>query len=755
MTDQYAQHIYLRLRIAGSQSVTLDRRSISAFRTTNSLLSGAGEADLDCYVRPGDQWPWGVRAMDSVQIDAAVLAQPVARVGEDRWQQLYTGVLTDVPVAEAPDQGFHLPLKAATNWHILEAATESPATFSMRYQQSNMLVGDLLARLSGYAGLARFDNEGGADLNTGLIALDAIDQDGFVNNPQYQNYAQVMASLAKMAGRELYADETGQLVYRLSHYADSPAGVIPSERLLSVSASIDTDEGLVNRVQVRWGLQESQFVSGNAPADGQEITLPDGSAYDRAHYRDRLLIIPAPWIQRQADADWLAKWVLAWGMSNTRPAIVTVNFWPEVRIGQVYTLHWPKGSSTNYYISSVVHQVTTGGAAVTILGCTYGRAPNVTWNLPTAPANFGQYTAQAGDPNPAQQVYGDAWQVTYYTPADPGQPPLPTYDDNPDLGPDLRAASGARYWRDGWDEGAGQPLQDYSVRPCAMDPTNQIPELGNVTLSMGDRLRLDSGIVVQCADVGGAVKGRHLDVFFWTVPSPAPPSPERVQYLKVANYAGVLPDAPGGGSGTGVPLPTPPTGPQPGEQGDQQLADFATGTAGTLRLWGSYYADAQPLRTGDLGTFCTQQGYVLPNGDGAAQCTIFVRYCLRQSGYPWANFGNGDQARNLTAQGYLDVTFSVPALGDVAFWGPPGSDLGAGQNPAPGAGPGHVAIITAVTLPDASGAGGSVTVAQGNCTQRTQAFPLVAWGQGYQIGSNRGFGPWLGIVRPRHGATPQ
>lgn len=187
------------------------------------------------------------------------------------------------------------------------------------------------------------------------------------------------------------------------------------------------------------------------------------------------------------------------------------------------------------------------------------------------------------------------------------------------------------------------------------------------------------------------------------------------------------------------------------------LADMASSVAQTLQLYktqdGTYYNYVAPGTP--LSAFCFANGASY-QPYGLVQCVLFVRFCLLHAGYPAPAFGNGKDAGQLVqTAGYLDVTYSVPAPGDVVCWGPPGSDLGPGQNPDLVNGAGHVALITAVTLPDASGAGGSVTVAQANCTERTQAFPLAAFGQGYQIGSNTGFGPWLGIVRPRHGATPQ
>lgn len=745
------QHLYLRAQIAGTKSKTLDRRFIRSLRLTNSLLSGAGEADLDCYVSPGDPWPWGLRAMDTITVDGYVGAAPGAPT-ERQWQRLYTGVLTDVPVAEAADTGFHVPLKAATVWHILEAATESSDVFQLRYQQANVPVGQFLLRMAGLASLPNLSVELGPDINTGLVSLAALDPQGYATNPQYLSYAAVMASVARMAGRELYADEDGIVNYRPSHYHDDYALTVPAERLISVSASLDSDDGLIDRVQVRYGMQELQNAAGNAPAKGQEIMQTNGQPFDRAHYRDRLLVIAAPWLRRQADADWLAQWALSWGVSNTRPAVVSLNFWPEVNVGTVVRLPWPKGQATDYYVSSVVHQIEVGGPAVTTLGLTYGRAPGFVWDIPQAPANFGQYSAQ--EVADATAPAGSGWRITYYTPGpagNAGQPALAEYQDNPALGPDLRASSGARYFRDGWQSGPSAPLQDYSVRPCAIDPSYVVPELG-VTLAMGDRLLLaESGLLLQCADIGGEIIGRHLDVFFWDKPNPVPARSETVRFVKVKNYRGTLSDIPGYGTPTpagNAPVPGRLDGPLTGETGDSQLASFAAGVAQTLVNTGTYYDDA-PAAT-RLATFCKQQGYALPNGDGLAWCILFVRFCLLHSGYPAPKVGDGkDAGRLVQLAGYQDVTGRIPAPGDVVYFDTVGSGAPPGSEVSQGNGGGHAAIITAVSLPTQAQQG-SITVAQASCTRTIQQFPLLLDGSSYVVGSQPGFGPWLGICRPAH-----
>ena len=734
------QHVALRAGIWGSTPKNLDSRFVRSLKTTTTLLSGASQATLEVFVPASDPWPYGLRAMDQISIQAAVTSTPSAPT-DAQWQTIWTGYLDDVPVCDAADTGTYVELQASSSYKLLEVTTEVPSAHQSRYTQSREKAGDLIAWACQQVGLSTAGiAPDEADAYTSLVELEATDTAGGSYNPQYLNYATIVASVAKMAGRELYVDETGLLHYRLSQYDGAAVGTIPPERLINVSASVDSDKGIVNRVQVNYGYGDLQTI--------QHVWEPDFSAdipgYDRAHYRERLLIISAPWLFDQTDADWLARWVLSWAMSNTRPAVVVVNLWPEVRVGQVYTLAWPRDQRTDYYVSSVVHQVTPGGPAMTILGLTYGRAPSVTWSLPPAPSGFGQ----TGAPPPGQVITSPQWLITYYTPKDPGQAALAQFQDA--NGTYLLTKYGAHEYQGYWEASASGPLYDYSVRPCGFDATYQIPELGGATLSPGDRLYLvDTNWTVQCEDTGGAITsgaagGAHLDLFFWVGPGNAGwKDRQTVQFLHVKNYAGTLPDIPP------MPItgqPTPPPTPGPGGNGDTLLANFAAATAQSLRLYGGLYQDAGPADPQPpppnprypFADFCVAGWGTLANGHARCQCVTLVRYCLGMCGHPNAPFGNGNEAGNLTGQGYADVTGQLPLPGDVTYWGDtPANDFG------------HVAIVYSVTPPDAaSGQAGSIRVAQANCATQIGTFPLYQVQSAYRVGSSAGFGAWLGLLRP-------
>ncbi|MDE2022136.1 MAG: hypothetical protein KGI71_04500, partial [Patescibacteria group bacterium] len=493
------QRISLRLSINGSQPVSLDGQVLRSLKSTVTTLSGAASTSIDLFLPHDTRWPLHLRSMDRIVIQAAVVNRP-GPLNSDDWETIFTGLLVDVPIAEAVETGLHVPLECASMYHLLEATTETAAQHEWRYLQSQMPLGTFITMAMSQMGFvqgATFQVEGGVDTGLGLVPLDAVDSSGFAVNPQFQSWAAILASLAKIAGRELYCDESGVINYRPSHYDHSSTGDIPSERLINVQASVDTDKGLVNRVNVRYTLEE--FGTGGTsvywPPLGEDI-----QGYDRAHYHERLLILPAPWLQNGGDALNLAQWVLSWAMSNTRPAVVTLNFWPEARVGQVYTLEWPVGTRTDYYLASVVHQVTPGGPAVTVLGLTYGRPPGFAWNQPVVPSTFGNSNSVSGQ-QLGTAISASNWWVTAYTPHDPGQAALKTFND-PTYGTYLVASSGAQYFQQGWRPGSSGILYDYSIRPCGYLPGYQVPELGNVTLSYGDQAMLANGQIVQVQDTG-------------------------------------------------------------------------------------------------------------------------------------------------------------------------------------------------------------------------------------------------------------
>lgn len=226
-------------------------------------------------------------------------------------------------------------------------------------------------------------------------------------DPMYTTWAAIVANAATMVGRELFADEAGYLRYRLSHFNDAPSGTIPTKRILSVSQTLDSDEGIINRVAVRYGVQTE------TPFRERDAQLP--STYDEAHYHTRLLVIPAPWLENNADAQRYAEWALSWAAHDTRPAVVSVAFWPTVRIGQVLTLNYPPGQPPErYYVSSVVHDVTIPGPAVTVLGLTCGRPLDEVWTAIPAPSLIP--TATVAGASGRTLPSGTGWTVTYYTP---------------------------------------------------------------------------------------------------------------------------------------------------------------------------------------------------------------------------------------------------------------------------------------------------------------------------------------------------
>lgn len=719
------QSLFFDAAISGTTGVALDRGPLLRAKLTNTVATGSAKASLTYGLARDDprRWPWGLRAMDRL----AVAGWASDRRDDASRVPLWTGFLDAVTANEDPAGGLVAQLDASTVWKALEVATETPAQYDVRTSWQGLPVSDIVRTAVRNAGLPPPQVDPGIDPVTDLYSVVSTDATAILS-PVYQDWATIAASAANLVGMELFADETGTIRYRQSGYDAPPVGAIPTERLLSVGFTLDTDAGIANQVIVRWGAQQSLV------ATQQAVSGPP-SGYDVAHYRNRVLMVGAPWIDDdpgssgQQQAQWYADWALSWAFHNSRTAVVSVAFWPQVRVGSVYTLDWPAGTRTNFYVASVVHDITAGGPAATVLGLTYGRPLDVTWFAQPAPAGFGQY-GNAG--NQATQIVAGAkggalpsgvnWRTTYYTPAG-----LATRTDGG--GTYLTTKYGAKLYPDGWVVPGQTAKTTYGrMRPCAFDPSYAVPELAGKTLSPGDTLRLDDGTVAQCWDTGSAVAGRHLDLFYQTAPAPAPPDYQGATFMVVANLGlSALPAPP--------PAPPPLIGPPPpGTPSAIKAAGYAALLAPQLGFDGGHHNNVPPAGSA-LAAFCTANGR-----RGNVQCVLFVRFCLGQigglpasnvvPGHGWADGAASGDA--LTAQGWVDATGTMPRVGDVLYFDP-GQQTPTGPVVDLTNGNGHVAIVTEVA-PPSGGQAGSVTVAQSNCYYPIEAFTLVQGASGVQIG---------------------
>lgn len=740
-----------------TQTFGLDR--VLDLKTTTVVTSGSAKASLRLAYRPDETWPYALRAMDSLAVKSGIQALP-ALGGDPGWQFIWSGYLDSVQLMADPQQGGMVLLDGSTVYKVFEVTTVTDASGG----------GDADAKwLSSMGGLPAWEIVGRACTACGvppelqviekdtpntpdikavpapLIAFDPTSYPGV--NHQYRAWAEVMAGAAQFVGRELFADELGRVRYRVSHYDQAPLGTIPDARLVTPTIALDSDVGIANRVRVRYGPQELEPVSGRADATAD---------YEFAHYRNRMATLVAPWIFRQEDADWYARWALSWLMHNIRPGMLILSYSPEIRVGENYVVNFPQPQV--YYVMSVVHHLAPGQPPTTVLGLAYGRDLSTRWfdlTANPAPVDFGGVDFQTGlgapVPLPSGTLTGAGWHITYYTPADPGQPPLPQFADDP-RGPYLRTASGAKLFRDFWTRpGQDQQAVTYNTRPGSIKRFQgpgaqpyQIPELGNASLAYGDQLLLADGTLVEVQDVGGGVVDRQLDVFFWDPPDPAPADPQAVKYLAVAAL-GQAP--PGTGAGYEPVIPVDPgsvnTPPIPDGNG-ATLAQFALSTAQTLGFAGG---DAKVAPAGSA----LANWIIGPPAEGAGsrfdvECVLFVRFCILHNGYPnpgsWPT--GADTGSVLAAAGWASAWGKEPQYGDVLYFSG-GTD---GSWSA-----GHVAIIVGVAPPTASGPG-TVTVAQANTPFPAMTFPLTAVGTAYYIGDNldangkNTFGPFVaGLMR--------
>jgi hypothetical protein len=337
-TPILSQRLVVEVRISGSQDALIDARAIRSLRSTNTLTAGSAKLEVYAFYDPKDTsaWPYGLRAMDNVYVTGW------AGRGKDTGVRapLWTGKLDSVEITEDPQGGRQVHLLASTVYKAFEVTTETPFEFQSRINWEAMPPADVIQQACLSCGIAgdALVIEDGPDLHTSPAAQVGSMSSLSIENPQYLSWAAIVSSVATFAGRELYADEQGVIRYRLSKYDQAPAGTIPPERLVSAAVTLDTDQGLVNEVYVYYGTPQGagqQALSAHAgPVPGD----------DEAHYHRRALILPAPWLSQAGDAQWYADWVLSWATHNRRPGVVSVAFWPDVRVGQVYACPGRRGS---------------------------------------------------------------------------------------------------------------------------------------------------------------------------------------------------------------------------------------------------------------------------------------------------------------------------------------------------------------------------------------------------------------------------
>lgn len=756
----------------------LSMKDVLSLQTTNVVTPGSAKASFAFAHKPGDNWLWDFRAMDTLSVAAAITGPG----GKPSFYPIWTGLLDNPQDDFSPDSGEVYPVDASTFYKKLETNTEGD--FQSGYTDwSTKLVsqGSLpawqvvtwAAQACGMTFAPGSPDTTGPDIRsvpTPIIGTDPSTYPGV--NHQYMNWSNIVANAAQFVGRELFTDERGNLNYRVSHYENDPIGQIRKEWIIHPTVSIDTDMNLANEVRVRWGFQEQ---SGVGEINAGVANAPPG--YPMSHYGLRQITVAAPWIFQLGDANWYAGWILSWFMHNTRPGIVQLAFAPDIVCGEVYILPWPQ--PTAYYVMSVVHNYRAGQAPTTTLGLSYGRPLGTKWYDIPAPANFGASILSSTSPQGSNgslvgttgAVTGSNWRISYYTPSG-----LADYSDAD--GEYLTGAYGYKLYQTFYERGATDPVhRSYArVRECAIagpytknqhgdvvgpyvipelsgqgqlsvplagpDPNTGTPDLTKqVHLSKGDMLMLQpSGLLVEVGDTIGtltadAPNGRELDLFFWDA-SQVPDMPEfqDVIYLYVKE-AGMVPppyyDIPD--------QPIPGSGPVGAWTYGGAVASFAVSTMAQLGLDAN---GANRVANGGspLGRFCKSQGSYWPPQNppnpqeaqadpsiaGDCECVLFVRWCYamgagqNKASLPGISRANlADQPGGWVGNGMANVTGQLPQYGDVLVFNDIGQNI---QNPGDF---GHVAIVVGVTPPSGNQAG-SVQLAQSNCLSGANGLPLTS-----------------------------
>jgi hypothetical protein len=138
------QALFFDATIGGTTATALDRTTLRQAKLTNTIMTGSAKASLTYAVAKGDarRWPWGLRAMDSIAVQAWASGRPddASRV------PIWSGFLDAVTISEDPSGGFGAQLDASTVWKALEVTTETPGQFDIRTNWMGVPASDIVTR---------------------------------------------------------------------------------------------------------------------------------------------------------------------------------------------------------------------------------------------------------------------------------------------------------------------------------------------------------------------------------------------------------------------------------------------------------------------------------------------------------------------------------------------------------------------------------------------------------------------------------
>ena len=185
------QALFFDATIGGTTATALDRTTLRQAKLTNTIMTGSAKASLTYAVAKGDarRWPWGLRAMDSIAVQAWASSRPddASRI------PIWTGYLDAVTITEDPSGGFGAQLDASTAWKALEVTTETPALYEQRVSWYGLPVSDVVTIAAGAAGVP-VNIVPGIDPVTDLYPVENTDASVFTN-PVYQDWATIAAAV--------------------------------------------------------------------------------------------------------------------------------------------------------------------------------------------------------------------------------------------------------------------------------------------------------------------------------------------------------------------------------------------------------------------------------------------------------------------------------------------------------------------------------------------------------------------------------
>jgi len=399
-------HIALSQPLSGPRATQTRTWRLHSLRDLSASLTTTGVGAMQLAL-------WDIESIvtDHVQPAAMDVVEVQTTNRHGQWGQVWTGYIDTVTRSYDPENGNVVTLDCTSPYKLWEITRQTPgdvATLSQAYL-TNLAGSDVLtysARAVNYnPDLLLIDPK--ADSGSGIWR--SISESAWTN-PDQATWSSTMQQLLANSGLEFFFREDGRGVYRQIGYLPDPFPrsiplITPLDMIRADLA--ESDQGVVTRVQVTWGVQGNALI--------QQAAFAQAPAGMIAHLRQRTLQVYAPWLLTYAAAQYLATTLLDQYAAGVATASVTIPADPRFQIGGLCAVPSFRAGRgvTVYYITGVVYQLTWGGAWVMTLALSYGRAQDgvfpynaltalpvvtadVTAGLP--PAGAGSLPTDAGNP---------------------------------------------------------------------------------------------------------------------------------------------------------------------------------------------------------------------------------------------------------------------------------------------------------------------------------------------------------------------